>query len=447
MGEPEPMTLSERRKYLRLLQPSYRSASRRERSKLLDEAQRVTRQHRKSLIRLLRSNLERKPRSRPRGRSYGPQVEYAIRLVARTLDFPCAERLQPALVSTASSLAAHGELELSADLLEHLERISISTVGRMVQRTLAPAASAGVRRDGHQPRLARTRPSPPNPLTRSIPAGRLPRHLPGPGYFEADLVHHAGDTTAGQYVHTLQLIDVATGWSERVAILGRSYTVMQDAFERILARLPFPILELHPDNGGEFFNRFLLTLEAGGPSPNPVPLPPLPQKRQSLVEETSPCARPRKNGSLVRGYLGFARLDTVAHTVPVSFRETNLLNQIYDRMWLLHNFFHPVMRQQGDPHRTAVRHYDRPVPAFDRLSATAMLPPERQAALASLRLATNPLQLRNEVHSLLDRLGHLPNARPGKPQDVHRTLFNPAPYLPEAAASVTLSIEGSTFAR
>ena len=83
----------------------------------------------------------------------------------------------------------------------------------------------------------------------------------------------------------------------------------------------------------------------------------------------------------------------------MSFREPNLLNQIYDRMWLLHNFFHPVMRQQGDPDRTAVRHYDRPVPAFDRLSATAILPPEPQAALASLRLASNPLQLRNEVHS------------------------------------------------
>jgi hypothetical protein len=413
MGEPEPMTLSERHKYLRLLQPSYRSASRRERSKLLDEAQRVTRQHRKSLIRLLRSNLERKPRSRQRGRSYGPQVEYAVRLVARTLDFPCAERLQPALVSTASSLAAHGELELSADLLERLERISISTVGRMVQR---------MRRNGHQPRLARTRPSPPNPLTRSIPAGRLPRHLPGPGYFEADLVHHAGNTTAGQYVHTLQLIDVATGWSERVAILGRSYTVMQDAFERILARLPFPILELHPDNGGEFFNRFLLTYwKQAVPHLTLSRSRPFHKNDNPLVEE--------KNGSLVRGYIGFARLDTVAHT--------NLLNQIYDRMWLLHNFFHPVMRQQGDPHRTAVRHYDRPLPAFDRLSATTILPPERQAALADLRQTTNPLGLRDEVHALLDRLGRLPKAKPANPQDVHRTLFNPAPYLPEAAASVT----------
>ena len=207
-----------------------------------------------------------------------------------------------------------------------------------------------------------------------------------------------------------------------VAILGRSYTVMQDAFERILARLPFPILELHPDNGGEFFNRFLLTYwKQAVPHLTLSRSRPFHKNDNPLVEE--------KNGSLVRGYIGFARLDTVAHT--------NLLNQIYDRMWLLHNFFHPVMRQQGDPHRTAVRHYDRPLPAFDRLSATTILPPERQAALADLRQTTNPLELRNEVHALLDRLGRLPKAKPANPQDVHRTLFNPAPYLPEAAASVT----------
>lgn len=423
MAEPEPMTLPERRKYLRLLQPSYRSAGRRQRSSLLDEAERVTGRHRKSLIRLLRGSLQRKPRSRQRGRSYGPQVEYAIRLVARTLDYPCAERLQPALVSTASSLAQHGELQLSRELLESLERISVSTVGRMVQR---------MRRDGHQPRLARTRPSPANPLTRSIPAGRLPRQLPEPGHFEVDLVHQGGDSSTGQYVHTLQLIDVATGWSERVAILGRSYTVMQDAFERILARLPFPILELHPDNGGEFFNRFLMTYwKQAVPHLTLSRSRPFHKNDNPLVEE--------KNGSLVRGYIGFARLDTVA--------QTNLLNQIYDRMWLLHNFFHPVMRQQHHPDRTAVRRYDRPTSAFDRLSVTGILPPDRQAALADLRQATNPLHLRNEVHLLLDRLSRLPNAKLGRAQDVHRTLFKPAPHIPEAACSVALSIEGSTVAR
>ena len=54
------------------------------------------------------------------------------------------------------------------------------------------------------------------------------------------------------------MIDVATGWSERAATLGRSYQVMEDAFRRALARLPFPVLEIHPDNGSEFFNAHLV---------------------------------------------------------------------------------------------------------------------------------------------------------------------------------------------
>ena len=118
----------------------------------------MTGRHRKSLIRLLRGSLERKRRSRQRGRSYGPQmlqqahhaVEYAVRLIVRSLDFPCAERLQPArldrarrgLVAMGQALASHRELELSPELLEQLGRISsmvslpkqVSTVGRMVQR-------------------------------------------------------------------------------------------------------------------------------------------------------------------------------------------------------------------------------------------------------------------------------------------------------------------------
>ena len=92
----------------------------------------------------------------------------------------------------------------------------------------------------------------------------------------------------------------------------------------------------------------------------------------------------------VRGYLGFARLDTVA--------QTHLLNRIYDQMWLLHNFFHPVMRQQpalaARPGNGSPRSYDRPQPAFDRLCAATALDPQRQATLAELRSTTNPLQLR-----------------------------------------------------
>ena len=101
MVEPEPMSLPERWKYLRLLQPRYASGNRRQRSDLLDEAEQVSGRHRRSLIRRLRGSLERKRRSRQRGRSYGPHVVSAVRLIARSLDFPCAERLQPARLDRA----------------------------------------------------------------------------------------------------------------------------------------------------------------------------------------------------------------------------------------------------------------------------------------------------------------------------------------------------------
>ena len=93
-----------------------------------------------------------------------------------------------------------------------------------------------------------------NQALRTVPMTQIAWDIPEPGHFETDLVHHCGREASGEYVHTLQMIDVATGWSERMAGLGRGYLGMQAAFRRGLARLPFAVLELHPDNGSEFFN-------------------------------------------------------------------------------------------------------------------------------------------------------------------------------------------------
>jgi len=97
-----------------------------------------------------------------------------------------------------------------------------------------------------------------NRVARQIPMTRIPWNEAQPGHLEIDLVHHCGPNAQGEYVHTLQMIDVATGWSERVAVLGRSYLVMSDAFRYIRQRLPFAMLELHSDNGTEFLNQHLL---------------------------------------------------------------------------------------------------------------------------------------------------------------------------------------------
>lgn len=420
MADVEQMTLVERFKYLHLIQSRYLRSSRPERTALLTEAEQVTHLDRKTLIRRLHGNLTRKPRRRQRGRTYGREVEAAVRLVGETLDFPCAERLQPVLAAMAAHLAEHGELDLCPRLLDQLGRISVSTVTRMLRH---------LRRD--QPRLPRRRPPQTNSLTRHVPAGRIARCQADPGHVEADLVHHAGPSPAGLYVHTLQLVDVATGWSERVAILGRSYLVMRDAFARILARLPFPLLEIHPDNGGEFFNHFLMAYW-----------------RETLPQATLSRSRPfckndnpfveEKNGSAVRAYLGFQRLDTVA--------QTNLLNQVYDRMWLLHNFFFPVMRLQAKQFhlgRSPSRTYDLAQAPFDRLCSTGTLPPGRQAELANLRQSTNPRLLHDEIHARLARLLQSPCAKPGASQDVRKTLFRTTLQLPDAILPVTLSFDGT----
>jgi IS30 family transposase len=87
---------------------------------------------------------------------------------------------------------------------------------------------------------------------------KIPWDMQTPGHFEVDLVHHCGESAVGEYIHTLQMVDAASGWSELAAIYGRSYRVMSNGFDFMQSRLPFPVLEIHPDNGTEFFNTQLI---------------------------------------------------------------------------------------------------------------------------------------------------------------------------------------------
>ena len=339
MSTEDEMNIDERRKYLRKMKQRYKRAGRREKGRLLDEMEAVTEMERKTLIRLLKGDLQRAPRERQRGRSYGPEVEDAVRVIHESLDYLCAERLTPNLVWMAHHLAQHGELETTQGLLEQLERISIATVGRMLAR---------LRQD--VPRLPRPSPRCARPLTRDIPMLRLPWDTQEPGSLETDLVHHCGLTAAGEYVCTLQLIDIATGWSERTAVLGRSYVVMQDAFLRVLVHLPFPVHELHSDNGSEFLNYHLLRF--WGELVQGVHL-----SRSHPYQKNDNRFVEQKNGSLVRAYLGDARLDTVAQTLALNRLYDNQLRQeIYDAIEQLFALPGTVPGRTEDVYQTLMSH-------------------------------------------------------------------------------------------
>ncbi len=404
MSIEDNMTINERRKYLHLMQDRYLLAGRAERGQLLDEMQAVTKLHRKALVRLMNGSLARQPRCRQRGRVYGPEVDDALRVIAESTDYICAERLTPNLPWLARHLAAHGEIVASPALLYQLERISECTVGRILAR---------IQQD--QPRLPRKRPRQANAALRDVPMRRIPWDEQEPGHFEVDLVHHCGLSTSGEYMCTLQMVDVATGWSECVAVLGRSYLAIQDGFNRILGRLPFPVFEVHPDNDSAFFNHHLLRFwkelarDARLSRSRPY------QKNDNRFVE-------QKNSSLVRAYLGFDRLDTIAQTLTA--------NQLYDRMWVYYNAFQPVLHlteksfsKEGPKPAHVKRRYDRAATPFDRLCATKAISHEHRVELQALRDRTNPRQLRQEIRDLTDYLLSLPGAAPGMTEDVRLTLL------------------------
>lgn len=418
MATDETMNIDERYKYLRLQQTRYQQANRATKTQILDEMEAVTGQHRKSLIRRLSKPLTRQARTRERGVEYGPEVDAALGLIWEALDYVCPERLQPNLVSTGKLLAKHDELRLSPQLEAKLAAISIATVRRHL-----PAAPATQRR--RKPR------APENQYQREMPAYCIARDVAEPGHLEMDLVHHCGTATEGEYIYTLQVVDVATGWSACRAILGRSYLVMRDALAYMLPRLPFAIREVHPDNGGEFLNGHVMRFlkheypevllsrsRAGHPNDN------------RLVEE--------KNSSVVRYYLGDRRFDTVT--------QTRFLNTVYDKIDRFRNFIQPVMKQIGkqwmpptaDRQGYVKREHDTARPALTRLCEILGTDHPQCRALDAQRAQINPLELIHTIHSDLDHLFAYPNATAGDVENVFETLADPDRFLDVAEAQTAV---------
>jgi len=383
------MTVDDRRKYLKRMQGRYLSAERSRKGELLTEMQEVTGLERKSLLRLLKgASLERKRRQVQRGRVYGIEVSDAIRVVWESLDYVCAQRLTPSLVTTARHLARFGELRLSEETATLLAEISRPTVQRILTRLSQDV-----------PRLPRRGPERANHLAREIPMGRIPWDTAESGHFEVDLVHHCGGSTSGEYVHTLQMVDVALGWSERVAVLGRGQRAMEAGFRRIQARLPYPIRQLHPDNGSSAsggLNDHLVRFWGGA-------ITGLKLSRSRPWQKNDNRFVEQKNDTLVRAYFGNERLDTLA--------EFEAMNEVYEQMWVYYNLFQPVLHLTAkeviegiDGKFKVKRKWDEAKTPYQRLCETGGMTKGSAESLAVLHVQTNPRQLRRQIFERRDAL-------------------------------------------
>ena len=416
MAETDRMNTDERRKYLHKIWGRYRDLSKAEKSKLLTEAEAVTGLHRKSILRILNGRLSRKRREKQRGKRYGCEVEDVIHIIARSLDYPCAERLKPNLPWMAEHLAVYGELKLNQALREQLEKVSISTVKRLLKKRGKVEAKLAFHK-ASRPRQGQ--------LSRLIPIRRIDWQTEEPGHFEVDLVHHCGPSAGGMYVYSLQMVDISTGWSEVTAIYGNSFQAMKDGFDFLFARLPFHVVELHPDNSAEFINRFLyrhwLSLV---PNVKITRSKPYRKNDNRFVEEN--------NHSLIRAYVGHSRFD--------SLDQLTCLRVLYEKLWLYHNFFLPVMHlkeKRVKEHHGLCRIHDQALTPLDRLIQAGVLSKSIEAELLETRNAINPVTLRSQIDVLIGNLLALSCLKHDQKLDFYLTKHN----LKEP--SVTLSFEPS----
>jgi len=181
-----------------------------------------------------------------------------------------------------------------------------------------------------------------------------------PGFLEIDLVAHCGTTIEGTYLNTLTATEIATGWTECMALPNKSQMSVSQAIAELRQALPFPLLDLDSDNGSEFINDTLkrycdaekITLTRSRPY----------QKNDQAHNE-------QKNWSVVRHIVGYERLE--------SSEELALLDSIYSDLRLYINFFQPFLKLVSKE-----RIDDRTIPTYD----LAKKPYRRVMALDSLPL-------------------------------------------------------------
>jgi hypothetical protein len=238
------LTLAERRAVTETTAIRYRLASKRGKTKILDELCATTGWHRNHARKALTTALQPtvvSPRS-PRPSRYGPNVIAALTVCWTVLGMPAGKRLAPMLGELVGVLRHFGELVIDADTAELLVSMSAATIDRRL---------AGERAKYRLKGRCTTKPG--SLLKSQIPVRTWAEWDDArPGFVEIDLVGHDGGNPAGPHAFTLTVTDIATGWTENRSVPDKTAKCVLAALNDIARKMPFPILGVDSDNGSEF---------------------------------------------------------------------------------------------------------------------------------------------------------------------------------------------------
>jgi hypothetical protein len=239
-------------------------------------------------------------------------------------------------------------------------------------------------------------------LKSMIPIRTFNSDISTPGYLEIDTVAHCGRSLQGDFLYTLTATDIFTGWTDRVALLGKSQYAVVEALQTLQARLPFRLRGLDSDNGEEFINYHFLSFC---------------QSHRLLFTRSRPSKKndnphvEQKNFTHVRTFLGWHRWE--------STQARDLLNDLYAKELLyFQNLFQPSLKLRSKTHvgSKIKRRYHPPQTPFDRLHACPwpLRPGLRLYRL--LRSTLNPFELSATIDRKLESLRRLSVAKPSVPR-------------------------------
>ncbi|MDP2726414.1 MAG: hypothetical protein Q8P59_02620, partial [Dehalococcoidia bacterium] len=320
-------------------------------------------------------------------KEYGVDVTGPLVKIWEIAGCICSKRLGPLTPKLVRALERHGEMELSPEVREKVIGLSASTIDRL----LKPVRS-------RRPRRPYSQSPSPTSLRGRIPV-RTFSQWEGvlPGSFQRDLVAHSGESGEGFYLNTLVAVDVCTGWSELQAVLGKGKVRVGSGVHKIRQRLPFALKELHSDNGGEFIN-YILYPWCQREGVRFTHGRPYRKNDQAYVEQ--------KNGDVIRRTVGYDRYS--------SSEAYAQFNRLYRPLGLFVNFFAPIRKLVSKERVGAkvIKRYDVAKTPYERALEKGGMDEAKRKDMEELYLSLNPVQLRAEIDTALERLWKMAD-RPG----------------------------------
>jgi hypothetical protein len=372
------LSMSERRAVTKVVATRYARAGRAVKKQILDELCATTGWHRDHARKALRQALVLKavrPRA-PRPPLYGEPVIEALRFCWAVQGTPCGRLLAAALPDLVPRLRRFKELRIDAATAAQLLKIAPATIDRRLKADRAKL----------QPR-GRSHTKPGTLLKDSIPIRTWAEWNDAvPGFVEIDLVGHEGGNSQGEFCFTLDITDIATGWTETRSVINKAQKWVFAAIKDATAAFPFPVLGLDSDNGSEFINWELFRwCEQEN----------LTFTRSRSGNKNDGAHVEQKNWHVVRQTVGYHRYDTPG--------ELELLNRIWALQRLLTNHFGPQQKLLTKVRNGAKisKTYDAPATPFQRVLADAgTVSKTTKARLKRENKPLNPAAIQRQIQAL-----------------------------------------------